>query len=154
MPTDASVDLRSARLAQGAIALALGVWFAFRLDPVVPAVAVVCAADAALSPRGPLVVLTGLLPTRGPRPRGAALPERLTLGLEAVLLMIASLLLWGPAGRVGALIALVTGVIAAVDATSALSPGRWLAARLGARHGAIRIDGPDEPPEDASDDRR
>lgn len=148
MPTDTGVDLRGARLAQGAIALALGVWFAFRLDPIVPVVAIVCAVDAVLSPRGPLVLLAGLVPGRGPRARGPALPERLTLALEAVLLVIASLLLWGPASRIGDLLALVTGVVAAVDATSALSPGRWIAARLGSRRGSIMIDGADADPAD------
>ena len=146
MPTDAGVDQRGARLAQGAIALALGVWFAFHLDPIVPVVALVCAVDAALSPRGPLVLLAGLVPGRGPRNRGPVLPERLTLGLEAGLLAIASLLRWGPASRVGDLRALVTGVIAAVDATSALSPGRWLATRLGGRRGSVRLDGDDADP--------
>ena len=146
MPTDAGVDQRGARLAQGAIALALGVWFAFHLDPIVPVVALVCAVDAALSPRGPLVLLAGLVPGRGPRKRGPVLPERLTLGLEAGLLAIASLHLWGPASRVGDLLALVTGVIAAVDATSALSPGRWLATRLGGRRGSVRLDGDDADP--------
>ena len=139
MPTDAGVDLRSARLAQGAIALALGVWFAFHLDPIVPVLAVVCAVDAALSPRGPLVLAAGIVPSRRPRTRGPVLPERLTLGLEAVLLGVASLLLWGPAGRIGDLIALATGIVAAVDATSALSPGRALAARLSGRRGRLRI---------------
>ena len=144
MSTDAGVDLRGARLAQGAIALALGVWFAFHLDPIVPVVAAVCAVDAALSPRGPLTLLAGLVPARGPRHRGPVLPERLTLGLEAALLTVASLLLWGPAGRLGDLLALVSGVIAAVDATSALSPGRWLAARLGGRRGSLRVDDADD----------
>jgi len=146
MPSDAGVDLRGARLAQGAIALALGVWFAFHLDPIVPVVAVACAVDAALSPRGPLVLLAGLVPGRRSRARGPVLPERLTLGLEAALLAAASLLLWGPASRVGDLLALVTGVIAAVDATSALSPGRWLAARLCGGRGSARLDGDDADP--------
>jgi hypothetical protein len=136
VPSDAGVDLRSARLAQGFVALALGAWFAFHLDPVVPAVAALCAAGALLGARGPLLLVAGLVPTRRPvadRPRGPVLPERLTLGLEAMLLGTASALLWGPANRVGDLLALVAGLVAAVDATSALSPGRWLAARVAGR---------------------
>ena len=136
MPSDAGVDLRSARLAQGFVALALGAWFAFHLDPLVPAVAALCAAGAVLGARGPLLLLAGLVPSRRPaaeRPRGPVLPERLTFGLEAALLGGASALLWGPASRVGDLLALVTGIVAAVDATSALSPGRWLAARVAGR---------------------
>ena len=135
MPSEPGVDARAARLAQGAIALLLGVWFAFHLDPLVPAVAALCAADAALCPRGPLLLLAGIVPSRGATTRGPALPERLTFGLEAALLIVASLMLWGPASRIGALVALATGAVAAVDATSTLSPGRWLAARLGARAG-------------------
>jgi hypothetical protein len=132
VPSDAGVDQRSARLAQGGIALALGVWFAFHLEPIVPVLGVVCALDAALSPRGPLTLLAGLVPG-GSGTLGPALPERLTLGLEAALLLVAGALLWGPASRIGALLALATGIVAAVDATSALSPGRWMAARVGSR---------------------
>ena len=110
--------------------------------------AVVCAVDAALSPRGPLVLLAGIVPSRGPRARGPVLPERLTLGLEAALLTVASLLLWGPASRVGDLIALATGIVAAVDATSALSPGRALATRLGGRRGAVEVERSDDEPDE------
>lgn len=148
MPSDAGVDLRGARLAQGVIALALGVWFAFHLDPIVPVVALVCAADAALCPRGPLVLLAGLVPARGRRARGPVLPERVTLGLEAGLLAVATLLMRGPAGRVGDLLALATGIVAAVDATSALSPGRAIAARLGGRRDGMRVDGSEDAPDD------
>jgi hypothetical protein len=76
------------------------------------------------------------------------LPERLTLGLEAALLALASLLLWGPAGRIGDLIALATGIVAAVDATSALSPGRALAARLGRRRGGVTVERSDDRPDE------
>jgi hypothetical protein len=129
---------------QGGIALALGVWFAFHLDPVVPALAVLCAVEAAAAPRGPLLGPARLIPGGRGR-RAPLLPERLTLGIEAATLAVAAILLRGPASRIGDLLALATGIVAAVDATSTLSPGRWLAGRIGpdAPH-TTRFD-PDDP---------
>lgn len=144
MPADAGVDPRSARLVQGGIALALGAWFAFRLDPVVPVLAALCAIEAAVAPRGPLLGPARLIPG-GPLRRTPLLPERLTLGIEAAALAVATILLRGPASRIGDLLALATGIVAAVDATSTLSPGRWLADRIGPGGPGGGRDGPDDP---------